>query len=236
MLMLYEPICHSFSRQEQIILTVEHMAARPSVRGETTRMPWKRRVMRIGIKVLDHLLPTYADHLTLKAFLNARQKRDRNYQERLPEGARPLALDHHGHALKAWAWGTRGQSVLLVHGWEGHAGQMIPFVTPLLRAGMRVVTFDFPGHGLSPQGATDMVDMGQIIQRVIEAHGPFEAIIAHSGGATAAAHMLAREVQLQPQKLVMIAPMRDLAQHLEIYAQLAQISPRRVARLHRQVR
>jgi pimeloyl-ACP methyl ester carboxylesterase len=128
-------------------------------------------------------------------------------------------------------WGDTGPAVLLVHGWESHVGRMLPLVQPLLNQGYRVVAFDAPGHGLSPRTATHIIDVGDAVQDVIEQFGPFEGIIAHSFGAAATTVMLAREPQLMPKKLVLLSPMQDLEQQLDIFSKVAQLSPSRKTRL-----
>src|SRR5690349_4154288 len=58
--------------------------------------------------------------------------------------------------VRSYRWGE-GPVALLVHGWGGDAGQMTPFVEPLLEAGFAVVAFDAPGHGRSEGRATSLV-------------------------------------------------------------------------------
>jgi len=53
--------------------------------------------------------------------------------------------------------------VLLVHGWEDHSGAMLSLVEPLRERGYRVVALDAPGHGLSPDIETHLLDTGEAI-------------------------------------------------------------------------
>lgn len=106
-------------------------------------------------------------------------------------------------SLSVSEWG-QGPAVLLVHGWNGHAGQMLPFVAPLVAAGKRVVVFDQPAHGRSSGSYATLVDFAGAVRAVADATGPIEAIVAHSLGATASA--LAVSWGLPAARLVLIAP------------------------------
>lgn len=53
----------------------------------------------------------------------------------------PLKITVDGRHVAAWSFGT-GKAVALMHGWGGHAGQLVPMIEPLVKAGFRVVTFD----------------------------------------------------------------------------------------------
>jgi pimeloyl-ACP methyl ester carboxylesterase len=77
--------------------------------------------------------------------------------------------------------------------------------------------------------------VGEAIRAMMTQHGPFYGVIAHSFGAAATAVLLARHPELMPEKLALLSPMRDLDQHLDIFAGIAQLSPERKARLKAQV-
>lgn len=60
--------------------------------------------------------------------------------------------------------------------------QMAGFVKPLLESGYRVMTFDAPGHGLSPGRHSSILDIRDVIMHIGEHNGPVHAVIAHSFG------------------------------------------------------
>jgi pimeloyl-ACP methyl ester carboxylesterase len=194
------------------------------------------KALALASRTVDAVAPDLANRIMLHHFTRPRRKPDADYRNRLPPGAARVTLRYRGTELAAWRWGTEGPAVLLVHGWEDHAGSMVPFVAPLLARGYRVLAVDLPGHGLSARGATDLLDCSRALAATTAALGPFESIIAHSFGATAACAMLARAGHGQPARLVLLSPMRDLAQHLEVFASIALLSPERRVRLQGVVR
>jgi pimeloyl-ACP methyl ester carboxylesterase len=120
---------------------------------------------------------------------------------RLPEGD-----------VRAWDWGE-GPTVLLVHGWNGDAAQMTPFVKPLVDAGFYVVAFDHLGHGLSSGNRASLVRMANTVNAIGRRVGPLAGVIAHSLGAPAAT--LAMEQGLGVKRTVFIAPPNDPSRYFK---------------------
>lgn len=211
-------------------MTVRERA--PEFRDSISRLSWKLRFLRAALQVLDHMSPRLSARVLAAQFRRPRRANDvSTYERSLPRGARRVEIAHRGSTLTGWTWGEAGPAMLLVHGWESHTGRMTPLIEPLLAQGFRVVAFDAPGHGLSPQAATDLIDVGRAIGHMVEQYGPFAGIIAHSFGAAATAIMLARHPELAPKKLVLISPMLDLEQQLAVFADAARLSAERKSRL-----
>jgi len=99
-----------------------------------------------------------------------------------------------GDEVVSYSWGAAEPRVLLVHGWSGNAGQWAPLAQALVAAGLGVVTADQPGHGRSAGGRSSVVHFAKQIEQAHEVHGPFQAIVAHSLGAAAAAIAMSRTV------------------------------------------
>lgn len=202
---------------------------------DVKQLTWPLRFFVAAMSGLDRLVPQLTTHLMLNKFVTPRRKRSNQYESQLPAGAQRLAIEHQNQTLVGWCWPATGPTVLVIHGWESHTGRMAPLVASLLDQGYQVLALDAPGHGLSPQAKTNLHDVGEAIRAMIKQHGPVYGIVAHSFGAAATAVLLARHPELMPQKLVFLSPMRDLAQHLEIFAGIAQLSPASQARLTKQV-
>ncbi len=78
--------------------------------------------------------------------------RSRRRHEPLLARGTALKVTVDGRHVAAWSFGT-GKVVALMHGWGGHAGQLVPMIDPLVKAGFRVVTFDALAHGSSAGSA-----------------------------------------------------------------------------------
>ena len=201
------------------------------LKSDVAQLTWPLRLFVAAMNGLDRLAPQVTTHLMLRRFVQPRRKKECNYESRLPGGAQRLAVPHNNLTLTGWVWGETGPAVLVMHGWESHTGRMTPLIKPLVAQGYRVFALDAPGHGLSPQAPTHLQDVSEAIGAMLRQHGPFYGVVAHSFGAAATAVCLARQTELMPEKLVLLSPMRDLAQHLDIFAGIAQLSPERKTRL-----
>jgi pimeloyl-ACP methyl ester carboxylesterase len=96
-----------------------------------------------------------------------------------------------GFTIAAKAWGPEdGIPVLSAHGWLDNAGSF-DRLAPMLD-GMRIVAFDFPGHGRSPHRprgtAYHFIDTVPLFFDIADALGwPKFSLLCHSMGACAAA-------------------------------------------------
>jgi pimeloyl-ACP methyl ester carboxylesterase len=109
-----------------------------------------------------------------------------------------------------------GPLVILVHGWQGGASQLVTLAESLRAAGFRVALFDMPAHGEAPGWSTNGVEFVGILQRVAAELGPVHAVIGHSLGGTAA--LLALSRGLRAAGAVAIAPMPSFEFALRSYA------------------
>lgn len=188
-----------------------------------------------SLRCLDTVSPSTSASLLLRLFLRPRRRRGRDYLSALPPGARSLAIPYRGRHLAAWTWGGQGPQVLLMHGWEDDSGSMLALVPPLLRRGFRVVALDAPGHGRSPDMDTHVVDAARAMAGCLGLVGPVHGIVAHSFGAAAASLALARLTGRVPARMALVAPMAGMAQHLDVFAGIAGLCPRRRAVLAQRV-
>jgi pimeloyl-ACP methyl ester carboxylesterase len=107
--------------------------------------------------------------------------------------------------LSVSEWGTAGDAVLLLHGWGGRAESMHALVEPLVAAGFRAITLDFPAHGRSAGGPrTNLIDCAGAALQVSRAFAPLAGIITHSFGGPVAA--LAWRHGLRAERVAMLAP------------------------------
>lgn len=98
-------------------------------------------------------------------------------------------------------------TVLLTHGWAGHARQLQPLAEALLAAGLDPVIVEMPGHGRSSGWRSSLPQFARALDYVANAlvarGARLRAVVAHSLGGSAAAHAMARG--LPAERLVLIA-------------------------------
>ncbi len=116
--------------------------------------------------------------------------------------------------------------VLLVHGWGGHAGQMLPLATALAAQGLQPVLLDLPAHGRSAGSTSNLPQFARAVEyvaaRLQERGQSLHAVVAHSLGANAAAHATSRGLPLQ--RLVLLAPPASPFAYTQLFARMFGLS------------
>lgn len=174
----------------------------------------------------DRFAPAAAERLAARLFFTPR--RLRSGERRGLAGARAVRLG----GLPAWRWGD-GPPVLLVHGWEGHAGHLAGFVEPLRARGFGVVAFDAPAHGDAPGSTVTLPQFADAVARVAAIVGPLEAVVGHSFGALATLLALHTGALRSP-SVVLVAPPSPLKQFTWFAAALG-LAPDLAARVQRRI-
>lgn len=112
-----------------------------------------------------------------------------------------------------------GPTVLLLHGWEGHASDLAAFAAPLREAGYAVLAMDLPAHGASAGRRSSIPQAARALCAVGEALGPLHAAIAHSLGAPVLVEAL--HAGLAAQRVVLIAAPAHYEQYARRFAAAA---------------
>lgn len=175
----------------------------------TTLYATSRTASLLGasLRAVHALQPALGTRLATKLFFTVlpnklaarRQRLGRQWQaERWPFERASLTLYRHAEA------DTSRPLVLLVHGWAGHAQQMLPLAEALRGAGLQPVLLEFPGHGASGGWSSTLPQFLRALEYVATQLGELHAVVAHSLGSLAAAAAVGRGLALQ--RLVLLAP------------------------------
>lgn len=159
--------------------------------------------MRLAFGTLGRILPGPMAHLAYRLWFRTRRFPLSRGQRAVLERAERPALLHEGVPLAVYSWGN-GPTVLMVHGWHGSAANFVAFVDPLVRAGLRVLALDQPGHGATPGERTNVYEIAAALNAVARLHGPVTAAITHSFGAPCT--LLAIQQGLSIDRIVCISP------------------------------
>lgn len=118
------------------------------------------------------------------------------------------------------AAGERSRVALLVHGWGGHAAQLLPLARALARQGLTPVLLEMPAHGRSAGAVSNLPQFVRAIEYVaarLQQQGHrVHAVLAHSLGASAAACAAGRG--LPAERLVLVAPPASAREYTRFFA------------------
>jgi pimeloyl-ACP methyl ester carboxylesterase len=178
--------------------------------GTPTWIMPRHRLLRWGMRTLGAIRPSYAAKVMDQLWFSAPRSRPRPIEQATLDAGRRMSWDVHGSRITAWVWGNKGPTILLMHGWGGHSGQMHAFVEPLRVAGFRIIAFDAPAHGASDASRyggrrVTFFEFADALQAVASHEHTLAGIVAHSGGCIAVSLAL-RAGWKAPADLVFIAP------------------------------
>lgn len=170
------------------------------------RRPRLRRlgkgILKGVFRLFGRVAPSLAAERAETLFLTPPRCAETRFERRVLDKGTLSFVDGPTGRLATYRWGS-GPTVLLVHGWGGHAGRLAHFVSPLTAAGFSVVSFDAPGHGSSDRTLCSLPEIAESI-RALAGKIDLLGIVGHSLGATAAA-LAARDGVLFPYA-VFLAP------------------------------
>jgi pimeloyl-ACP methyl ester carboxylesterase len=110
--------------------------------------------------------------------------------------------------------------VLLVHGWGGHAGQMLALAEAAAHAGLRPVLLELPAHGRSAGTMSNSPQFARaisyVVARLVADGHALRAVVAHSMGANALG--LAAAQGLRAERLVLLAPPASAREYTRYFA------------------
>jgi pimeloyl-ACP methyl ester carboxylesterase len=172
------------------------MSAPTTAQPATTAFFGQGRVMRLfgaALRTTLDLAPRLGTALALRLFFTPLPLKFAAARRPVPPAWRTERWAFEGGDLVAYrrrhSVAPGAPTVLLVHGWAGHGLQMAALGDALAAAGFDPVLLDFPGHGRSRGLRSTLPQFARGIWAAAARLGPLHAIVAHSMGALASAHV-----------------------------------------------
>jgi pimeloyl-ACP methyl ester carboxylesterase len=170
--------------------------------------------VRFAFRAVSRLSPALGAEMARQIFFRPIRMAYRPEQKAVLAKAQHLMLDVRGRHVRGYYWGA-GPTVLLMHGWGGHAGQMTEFVAPLTKAGYRAIALDAPAHGRSAGRLSSLVHFADAMEAAASAFGPLHSVVAHSFGAAATVQAMLRGFSVD--RAVFIAPQARITGYWDIF-------------------
>jgi pimeloyl-ACP methyl ester carboxylesterase len=125
------------------------------------------------------------------------------------EKSEPLKLISNGMKLSGYKWRAlpdNDKKILIIHGFAGSVSSFDRYLSALLQHGYDVYAYDAPGHGYSEGNRLNTAIYATVIEDAMNAHGPFDAFMAHSLGGLSLMLCLHKKALINEPKIVLIAP------------------------------
>ena len=192
------------------------------------------KLLRAYLATLDRIAPAFAARAVYKVMSNPRVKKLREFENEVLDLSTKSTVPFNGFDIQTYTWGApSNQTALMVHGWEGQAGNFGGIVPLLLERGYQVVAFDAPSHGHSSKGQTNMFDFIETVSRFIRTHEP-ELIISHSFGSISTAYALGENTQVPVTHWFLITSPFSFKGRLDDIKNIANVTDRTINQLIRQ--
>lgn len=141
------------------------------------------------------------------------------------EKAKQNDFDYAGFKIKTYTWNENGskEALLLVHGWEGQAGNFSDLVEELIKADYRIYSFDGPSHGFSSKGSTSLFEFIELVDVFIQ---KFEVknLVSHSFGGVAISYVLSSNQALYIDKYLLFTTPDKFSQRIDFVAESVGVS------------
>jgi pimeloyl-ACP methyl ester carboxylesterase len=148
------------------------------------------KIFKMYFRFLDLLLPAVAARKIYHVMSNPRIHKLRDFEEEVLQHSEKERISFKKFQIQKYSWGDRkNKTALLIHGWEGQAGNFGALIDLLLNKGFHMVAYDAPSHGRSTKEKTSMFEYAEFVTEILKQEEP-QIIISHSFGSVTAAFAL----------------------------------------------
>ncbi|WP_298546339.1 alpha/beta fold hydrolase [uncultured Aquimarina sp.] len=125
--------------------------------------------------------------------------------------------------IKLYTWTGGQKKVLLIHGWEGQAGNFSDLVAILLENGYTVHSFDAPSHGFSSKGGTSLFEFSELVGVLIKKYN-VKSLVSHSFGGVATTYALFNNPELSIKKYVLLTTPDKFTERIDDVSEMVGIN------------
>ncbi|MEM8583980.1 MAG: alpha/beta hydrolase [Bacteroidota bacterium] len=177
------------------------------------------------IKFISNIFPGLVASYAYRQVTSPQVRKLREHELAVLDRANKEILAFKGFDIQLYHWAGGDKRVLLIHGWEGQAGNFSDFIDPLLAKGFSIFAFDAPSHGFSSKGSTSMFEFIELVGLLIR---KFEVkkLISHSFGGVATTYSLYDNPDLHIERYALITTPDRFSERIDDVANKAGISKR----------
>lgn len=141
------------------------------------------KIIGFRLNLLFNRSPQKAVKKSFKLFAGPREGRVKRHQKTFLDKAKSEKLTVKNLKIQTYVWPNKGESVLLIHGWESNSSRWAELVSELQNRNYTVLSLDAPAHGYSEGNLFDVPVYAEAVAQLIAKHKPHYAI-GHSVGAS----------------------------------------------------
>ena len=187
-------------------------------------------MIKVLVRIASCLFPGVVVERAYRVLTNPQVHKLRAHEGEVLDRAKRSHIRFNKFRIQVYEWGnSRHERVLLVHGWEGQAGNFADLIPHLLERNFHIVAFDGPAHGFSSRGQTSFFEFSALVSEMIRRY-ECRKLISHSFGGVATTYALAQHPELEIDRYVLLTVPDRFSQRID--AVVRQVgTTRRVKRL-----
>lgn len=179
-----------------------------------------------SFKIVDLLIPSIAAQKVYRAMSTPKARKLKKFEEKALEKASKEKIKFQEFEIVIYSWGKKTDKVaLLVHGWEGHAGNFGALVDILVEKGYNVISYDAPSHGSSSKGSTNMFQFAACTSHIFKIYKP-HTVISHSYGSVSSIIGISENLDVKVDKWLMVTTPNDFRDRMNGFIEHFKLSNR----------
>ena len=155
------------------------------------------------IQLLSGIFPSLFVKIAFDKLANPQIRKLREREIKILDTAVKKDIEFKGFNIKTYQWRGSKESILLIHGWEGQAGNFSDLIIKLKDSGYNIYAFDAPSHGFSSRGKTSLFEFSDLVGELIEKY-KVRKLISHSFGGVATTYAFYKNQNIEIDKYALI--------------------------------
>ncbi|WP_299364059.1 alpha/beta hydrolase [Winogradskyella sp.] len=155
------------------------------------------------VKIASVLFPNRVASFAYNQLTNPQVRKLRENELATLNKADRASIKFKGFNIQLYTWMGGTKSVLLIHGWEGQAGNFSDIIEALLKKSYTVYAFDGPSHGFSSKGKTSLFEFTELVGLLIKKF-KVKNLVSHSFGGVATTYALHQNPEIIIDKYVLL--------------------------------
>lgn len=182
------------------------------------------------VKIASNLAPGSITNFAYNQLANPQVHKIRENELKTLDKSQKEIFPFKGFDIQTYTWKGGDKSVLLIHGWEGQAGNFSDIIEAFIKDGFTVYAFDAPAHGFSSKGKTSILDFTDLVGVLIKKYG-VKNLISHSFGGVATTYALFSNKDIFIDKYVLLTTPDKFTERIDDVAETVGITAKVKQRL-----
>mgnify|MGYP003632393917 CR=1 FL=1 len=120
------------------------------------------------VTFISNIAPNVVVNYAYKQLTNPQIRKLRESELEILDKSKKEIFEFRDFKIQTYKWESGKDKILLIHGWEGQAGNFSEIIKELIQNNFSVYAFDGPSHGFSSRGRTSLFEFTELVGVLIE--------------------------------------------------------------------